>query len=140
MNDLPHRDFGSMATIGRKRAVAQLGAFKVSGLPGMAPMEPHARLLSERLDSLAESVRTLSPPFADAVDRLVTRLQQSGAGATAPQLGHLPLPRIGEVGLGKAEYNYLCVAHAALPPGHTALIERAGDRISLGRLARDRVR
>ena len=28
-----YRDFGSMATIGRKRAVAQLGAFKVSGLP-----------------------------------------------------------------------------------------------------------
>jgi NADH dehydrogenase len=27
-----YRDFGSMATIGRKRAVAQLGAFKVSGL------------------------------------------------------------------------------------------------------------
>jgi peroxiredoxin len=47
--------------------------------------------LSERLDSLAESVRTLSPPFADAVDRLVTRLQQSGAGATAPQLGE-PMP------------------------------------------------
>ncbi len=28
-----YRDFGSMATIGRKRAVAQLRAFKVSGLP-----------------------------------------------------------------------------------------------------------
>ena len=28
-----YQDFGSMATIGRKRAVAQLGAFKVSGLP-----------------------------------------------------------------------------------------------------------
>jgi len=47
--------------------------------------------LSERLDSLAESVRTISPPFADAVDRLVTRLQQSDAGKTAPQLGE-PMP------------------------------------------------
>jgi len=47
--------------------------------------------LSERLDSLAEAVRTLSPPFADAVDRLVTRLKQSGAGKTAPQLGE-PMP------------------------------------------------
>src|SRR6266705_2752751 len=47
--------------------------------------------LSERLDSLAQAVRTLSPPFADAVDRLVTRLQQSGAGGTAPQLGE-PMP------------------------------------------------
>jgi hypothetical protein len=47
--------------------------------------------LSERLDSLAQAVRKLSPPFADAVDRLVTRLQQSGAGETAPQVGQ-PLP------------------------------------------------
>jgi peroxiredoxin len=47
--------------------------------------------LSERLDSLAQAVRKLSPPFADAVDRLVTRLQQSSAGETAPQVGqHLP--------------------------------------------------
>jgi len=52
--------------------------------------------LRERLDSLAQAVRKLSPPFADAVDRLVTRLQQSGAGETAPQVGapfppfHLP--------------------------------------------------
>jgi len=28
-----YRDLGSMATIGRKRAVAQLGTFKVSGFP-----------------------------------------------------------------------------------------------------------
>ena len=47
--------------------------------------------LSERLDSLAQAVRKLSPPFADAVDRLVTRLQQSGVGETAPQVGE-PLP------------------------------------------------
>jgi peroxiredoxin len=47
--------------------------------------------LSDRLDSLANEVRTLSPSFADAVDRLVTRLQQSGAGVTAPQVGE-PMP------------------------------------------------
>jgi peroxiredoxin len=47
--------------------------------------------LSDRLDSLANAVRTLSPPFADAVDRLVTRLQQSGAGEAAPQVGE-PMP------------------------------------------------
>ena len=47
--------------------------------------------LRERLDSLAQAVRKLSPPFADAVDRLVTRLQQSSAGETAPQVGQ-PLP------------------------------------------------
>jgi peroxiredoxin len=47
--------------------------------------------LSERLDSFAQAVRRLSPPFADAVDRLVTRLQQSGAGQNAPQVGE-PMP------------------------------------------------
>jgi peroxiredoxin len=47
--------------------------------------------LSERLDSLARAVRKLSPPFADAVDRLVSRLQKSGVGETAPQVGE-PLP------------------------------------------------
>jgi peroxiredoxin len=47
--------------------------------------------LGERLDSFAQAVRTLSPPFADAVDRLVTRLQQSGAGQNAPQVGE-PMP------------------------------------------------
>ena len=47
--------------------------------------------LSERLDSLARAVRKLSPPFADAVDRLVSRLQKSGVGETAPRVGE-PLP------------------------------------------------
>jgi peroxiredoxin len=47
--------------------------------------------LGERLDSFAQALRRLSPPFADAVDRLVTRLQQSGAGQNAPQVGE-PMP------------------------------------------------
>jgi len=47
--------------------------------------------LSDRLDSLANAVRTLNPPFADAVDRLVTRLQQSGVGESAPKVGE-PMP------------------------------------------------
>jgi peroxiredoxin len=52
--------------------------------------------LDERLESFAKAVRTLSPAFADAVDRLVARLQKSGAGKNAPQVGdsmppfHLP--------------------------------------------------
>jgi hypothetical protein len=37
--------------------------------------------LNERLQALADAVRTLSPTFATAVDRLVGRLQQSGAGS-----------------------------------------------------------
>jgi peroxiredoxin len=47
--------------------------------------------LNDRLGSLANAVRTLSPPFADAVDRLVTRLQQSGVGESAPKVGE-PMP------------------------------------------------
>src|SRR5262249_38344071 len=47
--------------------------------------------LGERLESLARAVRTLSPPLADAVDRRVARLQKSGAGQNAPQVGE-PMP------------------------------------------------
>jgi peroxiredoxin len=47
--------------------------------------------LSERLQALADSVRHLSPPFADTVDRLISRLQRNDAGATAPQPGD-PMP------------------------------------------------
>jgi peroxiredoxin len=47
--------------------------------------------LNERLQALADAVRTLSPTFADAVDRLVSRLEQSGAGASAPGPGD-PMP------------------------------------------------
>jgi peroxiredoxin len=47
--------------------------------------------LGERLESLARAVRTLSPPFSDAVDRLVARLQKSGAGQNAPSVSE-PMP------------------------------------------------
>jgi peroxiredoxin len=47
--------------------------------------------LADRLRALANAVQTLSPPFAETVDRLVSRLQQSDAGATAPRPGD-PMP------------------------------------------------
>jgi hypothetical protein len=47
--------------------------------------------LGERLQALAESVRQLSPPFAETVERLISRLQQSDAGTTAPRPGD-PMP------------------------------------------------
>jgi peroxiredoxin len=47
--------------------------------------------LNERLQALAGAVRDLSPPFADTVDRLISRLAQSDAGATAPLPGE-PMP------------------------------------------------
>jgi peroxiredoxin len=47
--------------------------------------------LGERLKFIADSVRSLSGSFAEAVDRLVNRLQKSGAGASAPGPGD-PMP------------------------------------------------
>ncbi len=47
--------------------------------------------LGEQLVHIANAVRSLSPPFADAVDRLVTRLKKAGAGSKAPLPGE-PMP------------------------------------------------
>ncbi len=43
--------------------------------------------LSERLTAFAETLRKHYPSFAEAVDRLVTRLQKTGAGRHAPDVG-----------------------------------------------------
>ena len=48
--------------------------------------------LGERLDAFAASVRAISEPFADAVDRLVARLQKAEVGAGAPRVGDLLPP------------------------------------------------
>ncbi|TIX94795.1 MAG: AhpC/TSA family protein [Mesorhizobium sp.] len=45
--------------------------------------------LNERLEVVAKAVRRLNGDFADAVDRLVARLQEQGAGAMAPAPGDL---------------------------------------------------
>lgn len=47
--------------------------------------------VNERLACYAKAVRRFTPPFAEAVDRLVARLKHSGAGETAPQPGD-PMP------------------------------------------------
>jgi peroxiredoxin len=47
--------------------------------------------LNEKLNFVADAVRSISPPFAEAVDRLVNRLQISGAGTAAPKPGD-PMP------------------------------------------------
>jgi hypothetical protein len=44
-----------------------------------------------RLESIAESIRMASPAFAEAQDRLFTRLHLNGSGATAPAVGD-PMP------------------------------------------------
>src|SRR5271169_1323362 len=48
--------------------------------------------LGERLDAFAASVRRISAPFADAVDRLVAHLQKADVGAGAPRVGDLMPP------------------------------------------------
>jgi peroxiredoxin len=45
--------------------------------------------LNERLNAMAEETRRRSPEMAAAVDRLVDRLQQSGAGEDAPKVGEI---------------------------------------------------
>jgi len=45
--------------------------------------------LNERLAVVAAAVRRLNPGFADAVDRLVARLEQQEAGAMAPAPGEI---------------------------------------------------
>ena len=45
--------------------------------------------LNERLAVIATAVRRLNPSFADAVDRLVARLEQQEAGAMAPAPGEV---------------------------------------------------
>ncbi|HEX9905936.1 MAG TPA: peroxiredoxin-like family protein [Propylenella sp.] len=47
--------------------------------------------VNERLTVIANEVRSLNPHFAGAVERLIARLQQSGAGASAPAPGD-PMP------------------------------------------------
>ena len=47
--------------------------------------------VNERLNVIADEVRALSPRFASAVDRLVERLKENGAGDAAPGPGE-PLP------------------------------------------------
>ena len=43
--------------------------------------------LSVRLQAFVDDVRSLSPTFADIVDRMVSRLKLSGAGESAPAPG-----------------------------------------------------
>jgi peroxiredoxin len=47
--------------------------------------------LADRLQAFANEVRRMGPHFATAVDALVSRLMDSGAGTTAPKVGE-PMP------------------------------------------------
>jgi peroxiredoxin len=47
--------------------------------------------LADRLQAFADELRRLGPHFAEAVDALVSRLAESDAGSTAPNVGE-PMP------------------------------------------------
>jgi peroxiredoxin len=47
--------------------------------------------VNARLQLIADRVRILAPPFAEAVDRMVIRLQDANAGAHGPSVG-APMP------------------------------------------------
>lgn len=47
--------------------------------------------LAEQLDAASQSVKQRRPDFADAIDRMVGRLKEGGAGAQAPEIGD-PMP------------------------------------------------
>ncbi len=48
--------------------------------------------LGQQLQAFSESARRRRPEFADAIDRLVERLRDNGAGESAPQSGDLMPP------------------------------------------------
>jgi peroxiredoxin len=48
--------------------------------------------LDEQLDAASRSVKERRPDAADAIDRMVIRLKEGGAGAKAPQVGELMPP------------------------------------------------
>jgi hypothetical protein len=48
--------------------------------------------LGAQLEAFSESLRLRRPDFAAAVDRLIERLRQNGAGEQAPQPGDLRPP------------------------------------------------
>jgi hypothetical protein len=47
--------------------------------------------LGEQLEAFSESARQRRPDFAEAIDRLVERLRQNGAGENSPKPGQ-PMP------------------------------------------------
>src|SRR5262245_31527237 len=66
--------------------------------------------LSEQLEAFSESARRRRPEFAAAIDRLVDRLRQSGAGELGPQLGDAMPPFVLPDETGKLVSLDECIA------------------------------
>jgi peroxiredoxin len=92
--------------------------------------------LNERLQAFADEVRRLTPPFAEGVDRLIARLQETEAGASAPQPGD-PMPPF----LLPDDQGHLVALEDMLANGPLAIIFHRGHwcpycRINTAALAR----
>jgi peroxiredoxin len=92
--------------------------------------------LNERLQAVADAVRTLGPTFAEAVERLIARLKRSDAGAAAPRPGD-PMPPF----ILPDETGRLVSLEQLLTNGPTAVVFHRGHwcpycRISADALAR----
>jgi peroxiredoxin len=94
------------------------------------------RSLNERLATFASAVRSQMPSFAAAVDRLVARLRETGAGDAAPNVGDvMPIFVLPD------ESNRLVSLEALLRRGPVAVTFHRGHwcpycRISIRALAR----
>ena len=77
--------------------------------------------LARRLESFADNVRATSPEFADAVDRLIYRLQQTGTGNGAPKVGE----QLPEFELPGSE-GHLVTLHQLVETGPVALTFHRG--------------
>ena len=96
--------------------------------------------LPERLAAFAAAVQSRLPSFAAAVDRLVTRLRENGAGDAAPKVGD-PMPPF----LLPDETNHLTSLERLLEAGPVAVTFHRGHwcpycRISINTLARAQLR
>ena len=92
--------------------------------------------LPERLAAFAAAVQSRLPSFAAAVDRLVTRLRENGAGDAAPKVGD-PMPPF----LLPDETNHLTRLERLLEAGPVAVTFHRGHwcpycRISINALAK----
>jgi len=92
--------------------------------------------LAERLATFAAAVQSRLPSFAAAVDRLVNRLRENGAGDAAPKVGELMPPF-----LLPDETNHLTSLEQLLEAGPVAVTFHRGHwcpycRISINALAK----
>jgi NADH:ubiquinone reductase (H+-translocating) len=96
-----YRDFGSLATIGRKRAVAQFGLFKISGLAAWILWSvAHIYFLIGFRNRLAVALHWLwNYVTFQRGTRLITGISGSRIEDVRPEIAAAPLPAAGHAGI-----------------------------------------